>query len=212
MNSQISNLDKVCITIVNELGKVGIFHYNKLTYLFEYFYIKNFGERFTNEKFPRITHGPIISNYQSQITKLIKQGIIFTNIDNLPKKRNVDDKIYEKIPLTKTEITKNFILDGIVYELVKAILNKFSHFSCNKLEQFVYLTQPMKNFMTSKFSKKIGGYVLDSPSIRLKDYKIKSNGKQLYINHIKKFPNINLEQQEIDAKEFTFLDKLAPKL
>ncbi len=66
--NDITNLDCVTATIVNLLGSVGLFHYNKLASLFEYFYIKNFGKRYTEEYFVKLPHGPVIRDYKKQIT------------------------------------------------------------------------------------------------------------------------------------------------
>ena len=40
-----NRLSQVSATIVSEMNDVGIYHFNKLTYLFEYFFIKNFGAK-----------------------------------------------------------------------------------------------------------------------------------------------------------------------
>ena len=95
-----SQLDQVTATIVYQLERVGVYHYNKLTYLTEYLFIKNFGKRLTNEKFIKLPHGPVITNYRKQIASLQSRSIVNVDLDELNKIRKLnDDFIQSKIAI-----------------------------------------------------------------------------------------------------------------
>jgi hypothetical protein len=44
-------LDRVVATMLDELREIGVFYYNKLLCLFEYFFIRNLAERYTGEEY-----------------------------------------------------------------------------------------------------------------------------------------------------------------
>ena len=95
-----SKLIAVGATLLSLNGELGLFQYNKLVYLFEYFYIKNFGKRFTKEVFMKLPHGPVIVEYKKHISYLINKGIAKGDLSILAEKREVDDTIYPKFRIT----------------------------------------------------------------------------------------------------------------
>jgi len=210
----ITLLDRVTATIVFELGKVGLFHYNKLTFLFEYFFIKNFGERYTKEFFVKLPHGPVIPNYKKQISHLAGEGIYFADLSLIKSSRKlyVDDFHFRKIEIAKTEITGDFIIqERIVHELLLKVLDKFAGLSVANLERLVYKTQPMIRFAEiSRFKKGKAPYILND-CIKMVDFKDKRavRGRKLYLEHIRKYPTVNKKQLEENMEFFREWKKLA---
>jgi len=214
--SKINLLDRVTSSIVSELGKVGLYHYNKLTYLFEFLFIKNFGTRYTGEKFCKLPHGPVITDYKRQISKLYEFNLIDVDLDELNRKRTVDDDFYISVQISKNVNTNSATLKNeLVFSFLQSLLNKFSNLSVQELESVVYETQPIKKYqelVKRRFKKKIGGYVLDNNGIRLKDYtNHKTIGRKRALEHINKFPKVNEEQYKKFAEEFNYLKKLRPE-
>jgi len=78
-----SPLGRVACTILNELGEIPVLKYNKLLYLFEYLYIKNFGRRYTGESFKKINKGPVVDDYKNQILKLKEHGFVEVDEEEL---------------------------------------------------------------------------------------------------------------------------------
>ncbi|HPG39098.1 MAG TPA: Panacea domain-containing protein [bacterium] len=210
------NLDEITSSIVFLTDEIGVYHYNKLTYLFEYFFIKNFGFRYTKEKFLKYPHGPVISNYKNQIHRLYKNGIINVNCDELNKKRTVDDYLYKKIIISKTDLTiSNIITNSEIFNFIEMIIEKFARLTTDELENIIYQTTPIKNYLTlqeNNYRKKIGGYIFPD-CIRLKDYKdIVVKGRELALKHSLKYPQIDIELHKDLAIELAYMSNLRPKL
>lgn len=213
---KLTNLDSITLSIVNGLGKLGVFHYNKLTYLFEYFFIKNFGFRFTKEVFVKLPHGPVITNYKRQILNLSNLNLIETDEELLKKTRHLDDDSKEKIWLFSNDKTINAIsLDPMVNDFLNKILNRFANLDCDELESIVYQTSPVKSYLTkvkTGLKPEIGSYVL-TDCIKMSKYKDnpKVTGRKLALEHIRKYPNINYEQHHKLISELNDLKKLRPE-
>ena len=208
-------LDRVTSTIVYEMEHVGIFHYNKLTYLFEYFYIKNFGERFSNEYFPKYPHGPVISNYPKQISTLINDSIFDGDINDIKIMRPMDDFDYRKKTLKKNSSTQNnIVMNKLARLLLVKIINRFGHLTCSELEDVAYKTKPVINYLKevdAGFKKQTGGYVLKGSTIKIKEGKKSfSEGMKIAFAHMKKYSHVDYEQLSKDAEEFSFLEKYRP--
>ncbi len=208
-------LDSVTCTIVHELGKVGLFHYNKLTYLFEYLFIKNFAMRYTGELFVRIDHGPIVSNYKQQIIQLTKTDVLSTDISLLKRNRYVDDFKFRKILVfAGTNINNKLIKADMVYSFLLKVLDKYAHLSTTALEEVVYQTPPMVKYLEqvkAGIRQEKGKYVLkDCVKIRSDNPQIQ--GRKIALQHILKHPHIDYENQKKIAKEMEFLEKLRPTL
>ncbi|MFA6598809.1 MAG: type II toxin-antitoxin system antitoxin SocA domain-containing protein [Ignavibacteriaceae bacterium] len=208
-------LDRVTASIVYELEKVNLFHYNKLVYLFEYFYIKNFGKRFTQEKFIKLPHGPVITDYKKQIGSLAKEGFIEVDSDLLNQKRMLGDDYQTEVNIFRTETTQEMVLDDeFLSNFLHKILYKYGTLSTKELEAVVYRTPPMINLikkMEMGFKKNIGGYVL-ADCIRFLDYKNPvTEGRRMAIEHLKKYPFINFELHKKIAEELSPLKNLRPE-
>jgi len=206
-------LMQVTSSIVFEMGEVGLFHYNKLTYLFEYFYIKNFGKRFTKELFLKFPHGPVISNYHKQILELRKKDLITVDEKILMQKRTVDDFQYAKVPVRKSSSTqKALIKNEHVYDFLKEIVDKFGNLTVSELEKFVYRTNPLLEFRRKKIFKASSAPYLLTDCIRIRDYdNTITRARRKVIKHMEKYPKINYEQQKKDIEEFAFLEKMRPE-
>lgn len=211
-----TTLDIVTATIVNYLGQVNLYHYNKLTYLFEYFYIKHFGERFTKELFIKLPHGPVIQDYKAQISDLCERDVIDVDLHLLNKHRAVDSDYSNKINIYRNENTSHFSLkSGIEYTLLTKIIEKYAHYSINDLETIVYKTEPvvnyLLNFQSGFIRKEFGGYVLKSCNMKITEAKSNMTpGVKEALKHLKKYPNPDYEQMRKDIKEFSFMEKLRP--
>jgi len=213
---QRSKLDRVTSTIVYELEKVGIYHYNKLTYLFEYLFIKNFGTRFTKEKFIKLPHGPVISNYKKQITELTKLNYYVTNLDMLNKNRKLeDDYLIRKIYIYRNDNTQKLILENkMIYDFLLKILDKYAHLKVEELEEIIYKTLPVKKYiekMKKGFRKPTGGYVINNNISIKKFVNDISKARRMLLEHAEKYPFINYEQQKKYEEEFSYLEKLRPE-
>jgi len=210
-------LDQVTASIVVYLGEVNLYHYNKLTYLFEYFYIKNFAIRYTKEPFIKLPHGPVISNYKKQIKLLSEKGTYKVDLNKLGKKRIVDDYVYSSVLIRKTDLTSELLIDdSLASSLLKKVLDKFALYNVNDLEQIVYSTSPVINYLKrveQGFKREIGGEILKGDCIRMKDYKNKmSEGKKLALKHLQKYPSPTSEQMQEYEEEFSWLKELRPSL
>jgi len=213
----LTSLNQVTSTIVYELKKVGIYHYNKLTYLFEYLFIKNFGTRYTNEKFIKLPHGPVISNYKKQITDLTQLHFYNTNLEELNKSRKlVEDDYAMKIYIYSNDNTKELLINNLmVYDFLLRVLEKYAYLNTDDLEKIIYNTLPMKKYiekMKKGFKKPTGGYVLDSSNISVKECAGElSKARKILLKHVEKYPFVNLEQQKKFEEEFSYLEKLRPE-
>ncbi len=210
---QFSLLDQVTASIVFQMENVGVYHYNKLTYLTEYLFIRNFGKRLTNEKFIKLPHGPVISDYRKQIAALYSKSIINVNIEELNKTRKLnDDLIQSKIQISKTENTFKALPDEVlINNFIHGVVEKYGKYSIAELEQIVYSTEPVIRYKESRFKKITGGYILDGECIRIKDHKNSiADGRRIALDHLKKYPIINRDQQIELQKEFSPLKELRP--
>lgn len=216
LKEKLTNLDIITLSIVNELGKLGVFHYNKLTYLFEYFFIKNFGLRFTKEVFIKLPHGPVITNYKRQILTLSNFNLIDTDQELLKKTRHLDDDSKEKIWLKRNDNTIHAIsLDPIINDFLIQILNRYANLDCDGLEKIVYQTSPVKTYLAkvkTGLKPEKGSYVLKD-CIKMSKYKDnpKVIGRKIALEHIRKYPNINYEQHYKLVSELNDLKKLRPE-
>ena len=210
---ELSNLDLVTATIVHEMGQIGLFHYNKLTYLFEYFFIKNFGCRYTKERFIKYPHGPVIPNYQKQITNLIINNVIAGDINKISQRRKVDTDYYEKTIIKSLPQTSNFIIPNKgIYFLLKQIISTYGNLSVEDLEKVVYKTEPIKKFLSNPFKKKTGGYVLTSDCIKIRDFNTdKAKGLRLALKHLEKYPKNHNDYKELE-KEYNYFSKMCASL
>ncbi len=209
---RIESIDRVSATIVNELGELGVYHYNKLTYLFEFFYIKNFGERFSKEKFIKITHGPIISNYKKRISALSKADYLSVDVSELNKKKSLDD-FNKYIPIHNTLNTKSIILDNpILISLIHQIIEKFSKLPVKKLEEIVYKTSPIRAYCNPSFNKKTGGYVFPN-HIKVKSFRNSiTEGRRQALKHFNKYNYVEYDQQKDLLDQFEILNRMRPEV
>jgi hypothetical protein len=202
----------VVSTLLMFCREVGLFHYNKLVYLFEYFHIKNFGERFTKEVFCKLPHGPVIVNYKAQIKDMVDLGLAETDLSELREKREVDDFVYPKVRIAGTpNAADRALTDPILLEFTRTLCQKFCILSVADLEAFVYATDPIKKYLGSGFKKEIGGYILAGDCIRIKDYSGPlEKGRAKLRKHIVQHPSIDHEQQKRFAEEFSSLARMRP--
>lgn len=208
-------IDLVTVTIVNELNETGVFKYNKLAYLVEYLFIKNFATRLSGENFIKLPHGPVIGNYKKQIYKIYNEGIYDLDIDVLCEKRKVDDDMAMKLPVRiKQADSKLVIKDCAILDFIKKVLNKYSGYSSEELEKIVYRTPPMVKFMEALrngFKTATGSYILKD-CITLKEYKTPVTlGRLEYLKHIEKYPNVRDGQYEQFYNEFKILERMRPE-
>ena len=209
-----SSLDKVCATTVYIMENVGVFHYNKLAYLFEYFFIKNFGHRYSKEQFIKLPHGPVIMKYKKQITFLSKLNVFDVNETELNKKRKLEDDINIKISIKSNKNTKNFIIsESSIFSLLFNIIEKFGFLSVTDLENEVYKTSPMKKYIelsSSGFKKESGGYILKG-CIAISKYKNSvTEGRKLALKHIQKYPTIDFNLQKELANDLSDMEYMRP--
>lgn len=212
----LTNLDIITSSIVKKMGSVGLFHYNKLTFLFEYFFIKNFGRRFTNEPFVKLPHGPVISNYKSQIEKLVDLRVFNINKKLLNMKRSVDDFNYQKILIKRTDLLAQIsIPQNCIELLLDQIIKKYSNYSVSELERIVYKTPPMKkylSFVKAGFKKEKGGYILRD-CIKISRFKsTKTEGRRIALKHLQEHPYINFKRQKELTTELEYFSILRPKI
>lgn len=204
-------LTDVSVSIVNLLGNVGVYKFNKLTYLFEYFFIKNFGQRYTKEYFIKLPHGPVIKDYKHFITSLYDKKLIDTNIAQLKNKRKFEDDIEITTSIKSLNRGYIYIHENIVSGLLRQVVYKYAEMSIPELEKIVYQTVPVKRYLENNYKQDIGGYVLDGSGVTMKDYNTaRINGRKLYLKHISKFPDYNPELHARLAKECADMEKLRP--
>lgn len=212
----LTTLDVVTANIVHQMETVGLFHYNKLAYLFEYFHIKNFGERFTKECFVKLPHGPVIANYKDQVKGLCQAGILSTDLSRLNASRKLqDDYIYRAVNITAgTEIESAICLDEMTLDLLGQVIEKFGSLETAALEEVVYQTPPVKTYLERVrrgFKQKTGGYVLKD-CIKMRDHKTaRTAGARLARQHLWQYPTVDLERERELAKELTHLEGMRPK-
>jgi hypothetical protein len=216
-NTDISKLNSVTSTIVASLGNVGLFHYNKLTYLFEYFFIKNYGERYTKEQFIKYPKGPVIANYKDQICTLVKEDIFETDIKNLKEKRKlITDDYNSKVRVFSTDKTEDLVLnDPDAYSLLIKVIDKYSKYNVEDLGNLVYKTPPVLNYLLNQkrgYVKTTGGYVLNSNNIKINSLKREVPEHILMSRkHFLNYKNIDETQHAKDVEEFRFMEKLRPQ-
>lgn len=211
-----TKLDLITTTIVDLLGKVTLFNYNKLAYLFEYFHIKNFASRFTGELFQKFPHGPVIKGYKEQITKLAESGYIEVDIAKLKKTRPVDGRNYEAIYIYSPEQhQKSFLtLDPIRISLLTKVVKKFGAMTSKEIEEAVYATEPIKLYaeqVAKGYRNEVGGYILKGDIVRMQDYKNDYvKGRTMAAKHFEKYPERNSKQEKLDMEDTKFFKLLRP--
>jgi hypothetical protein len=207
-----NNLNQVAATILSFVQELGVYHYNKLIYLFEYFHIKNFGKRYTKELFIKYPHGPVIIDYKGHIESLVDKKIANTDLTKLRAKRSLDEGYSGKISIYKAELTEEFAFrDAMLLSFTRELCDRFSTMSRESLESFVYSTAPMKNYVNSQFKKETGGYILTSDCIRMSDHKNPTTvGRQKALQHLQTYPEIDYIQHRQLAEEFSSLSSLRP--
>lgn len=208
-----TKLDTITAAFVLVNPGIGIFHYNKLAYLFEYLYIKNFGERYTREYFIKLPHGPVISGYKKQIKKMSDHKIFDVDMDRVQKNRNLkDDFGFRRIEIYPTDYTESIIPEnGLILKFISSINQKYGSLSAEELEDTVYNTLPVIKYQRSKFKKRTGGYVLKNECLRLKDHNtVVTRGRKKALEHMKKHPDVNFEQQKTFRDEFRPLENMRP--
>ncbi|MCX6122750.1 MAG: DUF4065 domain-containing protein [Ignavibacteriales bacterium] len=209
-----NNLNQVAATILSFVQELGVYHYNKLIYLFEYFHIKNFGKRYTQELFIKYPHGPVIINYKGHIESLVDKHIANTDITKLQTKRCLDEGYGGKISIYKAELTENFTFrDVMLLSFTRELCDKFSTMSVESLESFVYSTAPMKNYVNSLYKKETGGYILTSDCIKISDHRNPTTeGRRKALLHLQTYPEIDYAQHRQLAEEFAPLSSLRPSV
>jgi hypothetical protein len=207
-----NNLNQVAATILFFVQELGVYHYNKLIYLFEYFHIKNFGKRYTKELFIKYPHGPVIIDYKGHIESLVEKRIANTDLTNLQKNRSLDEGYSGKISIYKAESTEEFAFrDVMLLSFTRELCDKFSTMSIESLESFVYSTAPMKNYLNSPFKKATGGYILTGDCIKISDHKNPTTeGRRKALHHLQTYPEIDYVQHRQLAEEFSSLSSLRP--
>ncbi len=212
-DTSLNPIDRLTATIVYRADDIGVYHYNKLAYLVEYLFIKNYGKRLTGEKFIKLPHGPVIAGYTKQIEKLHLQEILRADIAELKSGRKLDDFDFTKIHITKAENTDKFLLLGRqIQDFIWAVVDKYARYSVSELEKIVYSTTPVINYKHSFFKKSIGGYILTNDCIKMKEYKNPvTEGRKKALEHAEKYPKVNWKQQQELAKEFAPLKALRPQ-
>jgi Protein of unknown function (DUF4065) len=206
-------LDKVTASIVYLMNSVGVYQYNKFAYLFEYFFIKNFGGRYTGEGFIKLPHGPAISGYKKQILTIANKKLFDVDVERLNISYPIDDdRNLQSILVRKNENTHQLLItEPQVMGLVDVIVQKFGDKSIDELESIVYSTSPVKNFQTNPFKKQKGGYVLAGDCVRMRDYKNPvTDGRMMALKHLRKFPTVDYELQNKLAEELAPLQKMRP--
>jgi hypothetical protein len=107
------------------------------------------------------------------------------------------------------------IQEGLVYSLLDQIVSRFGHLSIPELEAFVYETEPVKKYLAkvkTGFKKSTGGYVLRGDCIKIGDHNNPvTQGRQLALVHLQKYPSINFEQQLFYSQELASLSLLRPQ-
>ncbi len=207
------NLTRVTISIVNELKNVGIYHYNKLTYLFEYLFIKNFGMKFTGELFCKLPHGPVISDYKKYVVNQFKERLIFTDIDTFIQKRTLDDYNYSIRIMNTENGEKITIQEPMIYDFLLRVLDKYSHLSVDELEEVVYQTSAVvkfENAVKQGWRKENGGYILDLLTIK-NFINSKVLARQAALKHSRKYPKIDNDQYNNLTSEWNFLESMRPQ-
>jgi hypothetical protein len=212
INRDETNLNQVAATILSVVQELGVYHYNKLIYLFEYFHIKNFGKRYTKELFIKYPHGPVIINYKEHIESIVDKRIANTDLTKLQMKRSLDEGFSGKISIYKAELTDEFAFkDVMLLSFTRELCDKFSTMSRESLESFVYSTAPMKNYVSSKFKKETGGYILTGDCIKMSDHKNPiTEGRRRALLHLQTYPEIDYVQHRQLAEEFSSLSSLRP--
>lgn len=211
----LTNLDIVTATIVYEMEHVGVFHYCKLTYLFEYFFIKNFGTRYTKEHFIKLPHGPVISNYKRQISKLYDHNILQVDVDEFNRVKGLDD-YNETVTISPATESANYLIpERMAYALLLQVLREYGSLTVRELEEVVYKTSPVIKYchgVEEGFKPRTGGYVLKGDCIRMKDHKnCKTKGREIALKHLRKYPTVNFETQKELVKELKDLEQMRPK-
>jgi hypothetical protein len=207
-----SLLQQVGATIILLSSPLGIFHYNKLVYLFEYHYIKNFGRRFTKEVFLKYPRGPVITGYKEHLVQLAEMGGAGIDLKKLSKQRSLDDVYNEKVPITVTDRTVEFIVQNpIIFSFIKSLCERFASKSVDELQKIVYETEPMKKYVKSPYKKSTGGYILCAECIRLSDHSNPiSEGRRKAQEYLEQHPDIDYAQHRNLAGDFSDLAALRP--
>lgn len=202
-------LDRLTATIVDEFGEVGVFKYNKFAYLFEFFFIKNFGERYTKESFIKLPKGPVISGYKSQIRGLMLKGLVKADLSLLDETRELGANS-GTIPIEHNSLTHTHLLqDEAALELLRQIIRKYGSLTDTQLGELVYKTDPVIKYLelcAMGIKRETGGRILDN--VTLKDYKTAVvKGRMIARKHLAKYPTAAKPDPKV-AEEMEFFTRL----
>jgi len=199
------------LTKLHQSG-LGVFQLNKLAFLYEYFHIKNFGERYTFDRFIKLPHGPVITNYKNTIKKAAENTVLDADIHAIWNNNGWQNHSHT-IQIIRPG--RNLLNAGInteaQYNLAIAVIKKFADMKPKDLEKFVYSTQPVKRFLELEAAGHKYTSVLRGDVIKLKDYKSDAQkGMKRYHSHIEKYPTVNWKLQNKFFEELRWLEKYRP--
>lgn len=172
------------------VGGVGMFHYSKLQYLFEFLYLKNYGERYTGERFVKYELGPVINEYKVQLLKLDELGILSVDRDALYRNAGVNKGSYITKRIEVGSRAQEFALtDERELKLLNGVIERFGNLSTDALKKVVYSTLPLKlnpKHNHEVLTDEVVEMIVDNPIVQ---------GKQMAEEHLKKYPTINQEKR-----------------
>ena len=207
-----AKLVRVGASLLLSAGNLGLFHYNKLVFLFEYLFIRNFGQRYTKEVFVKLPHGPVIVDYKRHLVGMYNAGVLNTDVRLLRQQRSLTDDFSVRVNLEPGPNAQAHVVEPTgLRHFVDMIVTKYSKLTITKLEEIVYRSEPLKAYVASPYKKSTGSYILTSDLIRMKDQTSPyTEGRRLALDHLLRYPLVNVEQQRQYATEFADLQQMRP--
>lgn len=169
--------------------------------------------KYTGESFLKLPHGPVINGYKKIITDQTNKGLLSCDLEDLNLNRKLDEDYNLKIFITKTENGNSVKIEqSIVKEFLLKVLDKYAHLTTDQLEEKIYNTTPVKNYLAqveSGYKKETGGYVLKCISLKQFNNPY-TEGRKRALLHFLNNKQATIDQLNKYQKEFEYLEYMRP--
>ncbi len=203
-----SRFDELVTLVVHRMQSVTTFKLVKLLYLIEWDYYCAVGARLTDERYIRITFGPVPANYGSIASRLGSHEVEYKEQGTA---RGFTAKVYKKGPNPRIRTTS---FTATELGLIDRALTAYGSLSDDRIKAVAYNTPPMLRYQKVEkarervIGKRLGGDLFQTFA-RKKDVDSKAEMRRICIERDRNCKPYNEEDREIDREVMAWLSPLA---